>query len=136
MIWKTQKIEKRQLKIIEKHEAERVLHKKKALLSAVFEKRPIQSVNLKRQALKDVIVIRNNGLCEARDVEVRLDDKPLLEHPAIKKDEKEIKHINANYSISYNLYLNHRGGIRPRECEISWEDDSGVTGNYKTTLTS
>jgi len=132
---KSHRIEKRQLEIIEKHEAERVLHQKNARLFAAFEKHPIQSVNLKRQALKDVLVIQNEGLCEARNVEVRLDDKPIMEHPAISKRSKEIKFINSNSSIIYDLDLNMRGGDRPRECEISWQDDSGIEGHYKTTLT-
>lgn len=130
VVWKTNKIEKRQLEIEEAREKDRVSNKKQALLSAVFEKHPIQSVNMKKHALKDVIVIRNKGLCDARDVTILLDNKPLLEHAGIRKGQPEFKEINADSSIAYDLDINSRGGVRPREYDISWQDEAG--GSRKT----
>jgi len=131
---KSHRLEKRHLEITEKQDIERAIEQKKAKLFAAIEKQHIQSANLRRQAMKDVLIIRNEGLCEARDIIVRIDNKPIMEHPAIPNGLTEIKSVGPNSSIGYDLALN-MGKYPPFEINITWEDNSGETGNYKTTLT-
>jgi len=127
-------IEKRQLEIIELQEKEKAIERTQAYLFAVIEKQPLQSANLRRQALKDVLVIRNEGFCEARNVVVRLDAKPLMEHPAIPKGLTEINYIGAKSTIGYDLALCMEVSP-PFVIEITWEDNSSNNRYYKTTLT-
>ena len=132
---KSHSIEKRQLEITENQEAEKAAEKTKARLFASIETQTIQSANLRRQALKDVLVIRNEGQCEARNITVLMDSMLIMEHPAIPNGSTEIKYVGANSTAGYDLALSMQTSP-PFEIEITWEDDSGEEGNYHTTLTS
>ena len=80
------------------------------------------------------LVIKNLGESEARDIRVRMDDKPILEHEAVPHNHDEIHSIGPHSEIEYKLGLSSQTGP-PFRVEISWSDDSGERGHYKTTVT-
>jgi len=109
--------------------------KKKANLTAHITKEKMSRTRTSRIYTKYYLVVKNNGLSEARNVKLLLADKPVLEHSAVQNSQKdEIKHIGAQSSIKYEF---SNGFMRelPLKTEIAWEDDSGKPGKYSTTLT-
>lgn len=82
----------------------------------------------------DGLMITNNGDSEARNIVLRLDGQLFEDHCASVKGEKTIKRIGA-YSDAKMLLLADDNCCPPWEIEISWEDDSGEIGNYRSTLT-
>jgi len=83
---------------------------------------------------KHLLQIENKGLAEARDIQLILDEKPVLEHPAIVKDQKEIIQIGPQSHFDY-LIVYCSNTPRPEKVEITWMDDSGEPGRYQTSLT-
>ncbi|MFP4106714.1 MAG: hypothetical protein ACLFVU_11565 [Phycisphaerae bacterium] len=79
------------------------------------------------------LVVANEGQGEARGVEVTMDGKPLLEHPAIPKGEEEVSLIGAGGETSWCLALSF-GCAPPFEIEICWDDDDAEGKTYKHTL--
>ena len=80
------------------------------------------------------LVIENTGDCEARNVQLKMDDEPFDEHQAAVSGDSTISHIGP-YSQATRLLALKMGCAPPFECEISWEDDSNEAGHYQTTLT-
>lgn len=118
-------MQKRITQIEEAREQDRAIQSRKANLKAELRKVERNSYRL---------VINNSGQGTARNVEAKLDGKPILEHPAIASSQQEIKLIGPCSEISYIT------GIAldcspPFKFKVTWEDDSGVPGEYETTLT-
>ena len=79
------------------------------------------------------LAISNQGQAPARNVAVAIDEKPVLEHPAVPEGVSEIRQVGPRSSFRYPLAIT-RGCHPPFDIEIAWEDDSGVPGQFKTTL--
>ncbi|HUU30088.1 MAG TPA: hypothetical protein VM123_19965 [archaeon] len=130
-IWaysKSSKTEKKLLEIEEAREEDRIKQSKKAILMAIIDH------EYHRNFTSFTLQIKNEGEAEARDVCVKLDEMPLLEHPVIPKTIEEIKQIGPKSVIRYRMAIT-RGYRKNFEVEITWADDSGEPGFYKTTLT-
>jgi len=80
------------------------------------------------------LFVTNSGKGAARNVTILLGGKPLLEHPAIPRDEEEVKLIGPESDISYCMVVNS-SCQPPFEFSVTWDDESGEQGQYTTTLT-
>jgi len=80
------------------------------------------------------LFIKNTGQGTARNVKVILDGKPVLEHPAIPRGEQEARLIGPGSEISYLMAISF-DCHPPFELSITWDDESGDTGKYSTSLT-
>lgn len=80
------------------------------------------------------LFIKNTGQGTARNVKVILDGKPVLEHPAIPRGEQEARLIGPGSEISYLMAISF-DCHPPFELSITWDDESGETGKYGTSLT-
>lgn len=83
---------------------------------------------------RDLLVIENKGPAEAREIVILLNGKPLSEYEGFVGDQKEIRKIGPYSSFHYRLALCY-GMELSFEITITWIDDSGEPGFYKTTLT-
>ena len=108
------------------HTEKRIL--RTARLSAKLDR------EIQPQHARFTLVIENNGETEARNIKTMIDGKPLLEHPVIPQNEKEITQIGPHSFIRYNMAVT-MGQAGPYDIEINWEDDSKELGFYSTILT-
>jgi hypothetical protein len=124
-VWKTNKIEKRQLEIEEAREKGRVAEQKSASLIAYFH------LENKRRTLR----IENKGKGEANNISVSLDGQPIEQHPCwIRNDHNKIKTLCGLGFGDYLLALTMDSPI-PSEAEIHWDDDDKKDKVSRTTLT-
>ncbi len=112
-----------QIELLREHD--RITQSQKANLSAKLQKDGRNSYRL---------VIENLGQGTARNVKATLDDKPILEHPAIASNQQEVTLIGPHSKISYTAAITF-GCSPPFKFRATWEDDSGEPGEYETTLT-
>lgn len=136
-IWTHNRNHKLQARIValeEAREKDRLAEKKKANLTAKITKEELRRSSTSRIYWQYHLVVENKGLSEARDIEIILAGKPILEHPAIPQGTDEITRVGPNSSIQY-LLAPSMGNYPPFDIEITWEDDSGEVGEYSTTLT-
>jgi len=136
-IWTHNRNHKLQARIValeEAKEKDRLTEKKKACLTAKITKEEGQNSGLITTYRRYYLHIENKGLSEARNVKIVLDDKPVMEHPGIRKTQSEVKQIGPESPFRYEF---EEGFMRnlPLKVEITWEDDSGEHGQYSTTLT-
>jgi len=110
---------KRMLALEEAREKDRQVAKQKALLVASLQ--------------KDRLLIENRGEGEGRDISVVLDGKPILQHPAVAQRQEEVRQLGPRSSCRYLLGISFQTPA-PRYVEITWSDDSGEPGVYRTTL--
>ena len=115
------------------------------LLAIEEERREHQRTEAKRARLRSYmqkstqpgtyhIVIRNEGEAVARNLQVILDDKPILEHPAIPHGVAEPRRIGPKSEIKYLAAID--GDCSPPfDLLVRWKDESGEDGEYETTLT-
>jgi hypothetical protein len=80
------------------------------------------------------LVVTNTGRGTAHNVAITIDDKPVLEHPAVPQGQDEATVIGPNSEISYIMAL-HMSCHPPFKLAATWDDESGVQGRYATTLT-
>jgi len=118
-------MQKRITQIEEAREQNRVIQSRKANLKAELRE-------VKRNSYR--LVIENSGQGTARNVKATLDEKPILDHPAIVSGQQEITLIGPYSEISYITGLSSDCSP-PFEFKVTWEDDSGEPGEYETTLT-
>jgi hypothetical protein len=85
--------------------------------------------------LQEFLLLENSGQAEARDIEVRLDGTLFRDHPVAFKDESEFGPLGPGSEARYPIKLFHGVPSPPFELELTWRDDSGVAGRYRTTLT-
>ena len=78
--------------------------------------------------------IREIRASEARDIDVVLDGNPVLEHPAVPRGQPEVRQVGCLSGFNYLLAPPFKNPF-PRVAEITWSDDSGEPGSYRTTLT-
>lgn len=132
--FKTRQIEKKQLDIEQAREKDRLAEKQKANLTAKIVSEPLRSVTGHKQITQHLLRIDNTGHAQAHNIKVLLDGKSLLEHPAILKNEKEIRQVGPNSQFQYVLATTMQARL-PSDLRIKWSDDSGEPGSYRTTLT-
>ncbi len=130
--WRISSIQKRQLEIEEARENDRIRNSNKAQLRA-YIKKEVESQRMHHTVWKHLLRIENMGLAEAREIKVILDDKPLFEHPTILKGQRKITQIGPQSHFDYTLALT-MGAPIPSRVQITWSDDSGEPGDYKTSL--
>lgn len=122
---KSRQIEKKQLEIEEAREKDRLAEKQKANLTA-------QIMRDERGRL--ILRIENKGLGEARDIRVWLDGKQISDHPVFVKGQKEIFVVGPQSYFQYLIAITSSCPC-PSGIAITWADDSGEPGFYRTTLT-
>ena len=111
---------KRMLALEEAREKDRRLARQKADLSATLD--------------RDRLYIENKGLSEAQELAVFLDGQPALQHPAVVQRQEEVRQLGPGSCCHYLLGISFQTKA-PRHIEITWADDSGEPGLYRTTLT-
>jgi len=80
------------------------------------------------------LFVTNGGRGTARNVRVMLDGKPLLEHDVIPGGQEEVKIIGPKSEISCCMAMSYSCSP-PFDFDVTWEDDTGQQGLYRTTLT-
>ena len=80
------------------------------------------------------LYIINRGQAAARNIDIRIDERPLAEHPSLVEGETVPTVIGPDAEASCALAL-HMQCTPPFETEIIWDDDSGHQRSYRTTLT-
>ncbi len=75
----------------------------------------------------------NNGLAEARNIRIKMDGRPMAEHPA-GRFEKMPSIVGPSSEISSIIGIT-LACKPPFDLEIWWDDDSGTDRTYRTTLT-
>ncbi|MGH9428066.1 MAG: hypothetical protein ACRD2L_17425 [Terriglobia bacterium] len=123
--WQTQK---RLVVIEEARERDRLKHASKAKLRAELVREPGS------RRMRELLRVYNDGEVEARNVAIKLAGKPLLEHPAVPGGTTEIKKVGPRSQIQYVIAVT-LDNAPPWEFELTWTDDSGQEGSYRTTLT-
>lgn len=121
--------QQRQLEIEEVRERDRVLRAGRAELRA--------RINRDRtgRTVRDTLVVENFGESEARRVSVMLDDLPLREHPVCANGQRDPDFIGSGAIHEYLLGITQ--DLEPRfNITITWQDDSGDTRRFRTTLTA
>ena len=136
-IWTHNRNHKLQARIValeEAREKDRLAEKNKANLTAEITTKESPRSGSIRIDRKCYLKIENKGLSEARKIELVLDDKAVMEHPAILKTQSEIKQVGPESSFRYELAVTGSPNV-PSHAEMTWEDDSAEPGEYSTTLT-
>lgn len=83
----------------------------------------------------DKLRIYNGGDSEAREIVVKLDGKPIREHPAVVDVGTGINQVGPRSSVQYLVAMTYTT-YPPWDLEITWTDDSGEPGLYRTTITA
>jgi len=113
------------IKIEEQREQERRLELLQAKLQPQLRKTERGSYRL---------YLINFGMAEARNIRVRLDGKELSNHDAFIQGENMPTHVGPGAEISCLLAITSHCSP-PFEIEVQWDDDSGRSRVYSTTLT-
>ena len=108
---------------------ERLLHLEE--LEARSRSAASQSARLRafldRNTAFPTLSIVNDGATEARDISVRIDGTPILEHRPqghfIVRDQKEVRHLGPGGSTRYIL-TRTKGSSSIFQVEISWADEA------------
>ncbi|MDH5510913.1 MAG: hypothetical protein OEZ32_11250 [Nitrospinota bacterium] len=115
----------RLLAIEEQRESDRLVDRSKASLSVRREK----------DGSSYRLYISNSGNAAAKNVEITMNGKPILEHKVIPQGEQEKKIIGPDSEVSYILAESMgKGNNPPYIIVISWDDDSDKKGRYETTV--
>ena len=118
-----------QLVDIEKaREQDRKEHSRKAQLRAEIVRQHHGAVR------HDHLQISNEGDTAAREISSWLEDVPITKHPAIPKNLNEVTEIGPHSAARYVLAIG-MGHVPPWKFRVTWQDDSGTPGEYRTTLT-
>lgn len=79
------------------------------------------------------LILRNDGGGSARQLRVRLDGGPVLEHPLVPRGQDEVGELGPGAEAGY-LLARTWGSPGVVEVEISWDDDSGEAGLWRSQL--
>jgi hypothetical protein len=127
------------LRIEEARERDRLAAIRKADLTACLiaeDRGPAESGVFKGIGSRNTayfLQIENRGRAEARAIELRLDDSPLSENTA-HGDPERISYLGPGSKTRVHLPFGAEW-CSSFELELSWQDDSGAPGRYRTTLT-
>jgi hypothetical protein len=114
--------------IASKVEKDRQNDKKKAKLL------PIITKEMGSQRLKDVLIIKNEGKSEARDIEIEINGLKLNQFPHIRSDNEVISRIGAGSEFKFLLIIYDQVQF-PWDIKITWNDDYKTNVTYETTIT-
>ena len=126
-------LQARMVALEEAREKDRLLEQTKARLTAQLESE-VLAQRRHESPRRHFLRIENKGLSEARDIDVVLDGNPVLEHPAVPRGQPEVRQVGSLSGFNYLLAPPFKNPF-PRVAEITWSDDSGEPGSYRTTLT-
>lgn len=118
--------EKRLLEIEESRERDRLEGKSKASLVANLIREP---------GGRDLLKIVNHGGSEAREILIKFDGQLLEHHPVSFKNQLPPSIVGAHGNASILLAVS-KDCAPPYDLEMTWQDDSGQPGAFRTTLTS
>lgn len=120
------RLSKRMVALEESREQDRIQQKRRANVVA----------RLERDSTTKVLhlVFENTGAAEARGIQILMEGKPILKHPAMARNPKEIRQVGSNSSFRY-LMMAKPSLMPPYTLDITWSDDSGQQGSYRTTVT-
>lgn len=122
---KSQQMQNKMLEIEKAREKDRQIEKQKANITARLQ-------HLQKSGRYELI-IENNGVSEARDINVTLNGKLLSDFNDIQPSITNSTTIGPQSNVSYHWKTGHPN-IPPFNLEITWSDDSKQTGIYHTTL--
>ena len=136
-IWTHDRSHKLQNRIVcleEEREKDRHIEKGKAYLTAKIEKEELSRSGTSRIYRKYFLVVENKGLSEARNIELLLKDQAVPGNPLLQNVQQEVNYIGPQSSFRYEF---SNGFMRelPLPVGIAWQDVSGESGKYQTTLT-
>lgn len=136
-IWthdRSHKLQKRIVCLEEEREKDRQIEKGKAYLTAKIEKEELSRSGTSRIYRKYFLVIENKGLSEARNIELLLKDRAVPGNPLLQNVQQEVNHTGPQSSFRYEFSTGFMREL-PLPVGIGWQDDSGESGKYQTTLT-
>lgn len=79
------------------------------------------------------IVIDNNGQSEARNVQVILDDTPILKHKSIFDPTKSQPVVGPKSQVVYKINVT-KDNPPPNHIEVTWDDDHSKGKTYRNSL--
>jgi hypothetical protein len=120
---RTNGLQERIVHVEEAREADRVEDALRASLVA-----SIRRADDFRWAVK----IRNGGRSEARDILVTLDGKPIREWPNHTANDPVV--LSPDGEFEYSLAVPEMNVPYPRIVEVTWTDDSGVSGQSRSSI--
>lgn len=124
--------QRRSLEIEEARETDRLHLQKRARLVAGIRKDIVSRG--RRSGEQHMLLVENTGEAEAREIVLTMDGQSVLEHPAIYRGQNEVRQVGPQSSFRYILSLTTQ--VRPPfDVEMTWTDDSGMPGQYRTTVT-
>lgn len=122
-IRKSHRTERRMLEIEEAREKDRLQQANRAFVKAYVEK-----------GQRTFLVLENSGESEAREIELKLDGQPVLQHPVVIKSQPEHRQLSPKSSVKYIVEPIWGNSINC-EIEINWMDNTGEKGNNNNTVT-
>lgn len=124
--WKTQK---RLVVIEESRDRDRLKQTRKARIRVELAREHGEA------RVPERLRIYNDGESDARDLTIKLAGKPVHEHPAVIVTGSEISQVGPRSYVQYMVALTH-ANFPPWDIEVTWSDDSGEPGFYKSTITA
>lgn len=127
-------IQTRLVEIEEQRQQDSAMEATRAVLVAEVERIP--RVLGSGKEIKDFhLVVRNLGVAAAERLDIRLEGKPIAEHGrAMARQPVSEMIVGARSRLHFPLTVTPDWGP-PFVCELAWEDDSGMPGRWKGTLT-
>ena len=122
---------RRQIQIEEVREQDRQTDRSKATLTVHIKKEPVTRGS--RSEDQHYLVVENKGLSAARSIDLRVDGQSVHEHPCF-LNPTEVGFVGPQSSFRYILVFT-MGNPLPLRADITWQDDSGEKGEYRTALT-
>ena len=90
-------------------------------------------VVLDRSGGSPALLVSNDGAAEARNISVKIDGTPILEHPIVPGGQEEARQLGSGGSARYILALPM--GTPPLiQVEISWADGAGEAQSWSSGL--
>jgi hypothetical protein len=81
------------------------------------------------------LIISNEGMETARNIEITLGDKPFLHYHVPKLTEsRPVSAVTVGPGAHVKLFCSQQ--VLPARCALEWDDDSGRRGRWTHTLTS
>jgi len=127
-------IQMRLVEIEEQRQEGASLEVREAKLSARIDREPRYRAG--RVATTDYyLVVSNAGRAGASNLEIKLGGKAIDEQPGVRMRQASFEmSIGPSGDIRFPLAVS-RGWAPPFECQLAWDDDSGVRGAWQGTLT-
>ncbi len=118
------RVQRKLVEIEQARDKERTVEKSKAKLAA----NPVKRMNRRGIPVYQMEIV-NQGLAAAKKVVVKIEEG----HRWAARANREIPEIGA--ASSYMVPLDAtKARVDPFKVELAWEDDSGESGRYKTTM--